>query len=345
MLKKLLLITLSLIAAQPAYAMEEDRDRIAHDFLHDHETFQKLWKTRSALPVQMSKLLAQKIIAPALTMLKNKITPPCSTMQEESECTLDLVPFNAFERYATPIHHPTTNIYAIRPYEPRVEIYDSETNQILHTLNHYNLVPSLRFNRKGNLALTCDEEPINTVSQPGVAKIWDITTGTCLRTLRGHMHRVQLAEFNQEENQIVTVSAEATWKIWDAANGTCLLTVPWSGYGKSIQFNKTGDKIVLSCHSKPEIQIWDIGNYFAAIKFLEKDITLEQAMLVNCINKTALINQALEKCGKIAKNKFDFNKFPHLQQYFTSLPETIQQALSEYVILQQETNDIHNSNN
>jgi len=54
-----------------------------------------------------------------------------------------------------------------------------------------------------------------TASDDCSAKVWDSSTGVCLKTLQGHKSRVVFAAFSSNGAWAVTTSSDATAKLWD----------------------------------------------------------------------------------------------------------------------------------
>ena len=53
-------------------------------------------------------------------------------------------------------------------------------------------------------------------------RLYDLTTGSLLRSLVGHERSVSSAVFNSAGNLIVSGGKDATVRFWDARSGLCL---------------------------------------------------------------------------------------------------------------------------
>ena len=96
-----------------------------------------------------------------------------------------------------------------------------------------------------------------TASQSNAAKIWDVLTGQCLHTLKGHTGWVLSAAFSPDGKKIVTASYDNTAKIWDASTGECLHTLEGhAGRVSSAVFSPDGSKIVTASDCDAA-KIWD----------------------------------------------------------------------------------------
>jgi WD40 repeat protein len=56
-------------------------------------------------------------------------------------------------------------------------------------------------------------------------KLWDVKTGSCLRTLLGHTRWVWSVTFSSDDKTVVSCSEDETIKIWDVQTGECLKTL------------------------------------------------------------------------------------------------------------------------
>ena len=66
-------------------------------------------------------------------------------------------------------------------------------------------------------------------------KMWDITSGSCLSTLRGHSDWVGGVAFNPRDPQmLVSCSDDKTIKVWNITSGACLSTLRGHRYVPSL---------------------------------------------------------------------------------------------------------------
>lgn len=66
-----------------------------------------------------------------------------------------------------------------------------------------------------------------TASDDKTLKLWDISTGTCLRTLSGHSNFVFSCCFSPANNVLVSGSFDETVRLWDYREGRCLKVAPF----------------------------------------------------------------------------------------------------------------------
>jgi WD40 repeat protein len=63
-----------------------------------------------------------------------------------------------------------------------------------------------------------------TSSNDSTAKLWNSTSGLCLRTFIGHSHHLTSAMFSFDDNAVITASFDHTCKVW-TLTGECTLTL------------------------------------------------------------------------------------------------------------------------
>ncbi len=104
-----------------------------------------------------------------------------------------------------------------------IQIWDTATgSEVGRLAGQQETFTWLAFNPTGDL--------IASASLGATAKVWDVTTGRELVTLRGHTDRVLSVVFSRC-GRLATASHDGTVKVWDAATGTELLTLAGAGRG------------------------------------------------------------------------------------------------------------------
>ena len=86
-------------------------------------------------------------------------------------------------------------------------------------------------------------------------KIWDITSGSCLSTLRGHSDRVTSVAFNKEGTLLASSSYDKTVKIWDPVSGEEKCTLMGDLPIWSVAFSAGGHCIAAGCGDESEGEI------------------------------------------------------------------------------------------
>ena len=88
-------------------------------------------------------------------------------------------------------------------------------------------------------------------------KTWDITSGSCLSTLRGHADRVWSVCFSPDGTKIVSGSWDKTVLIWDAASGEQLCSLRGhTDVVRSVCFSSDGKELT-SGSDDSTVRNWD----------------------------------------------------------------------------------------
>jgi WD40 repeat protein len=64
-----------------------------------------------------------------------------------------------------------------------------------------------------------------SASEDNTVKIWDISNGECLQTLKDHSNIVNMVAFSPNSARLASASEDKTVKIWDTSSGECLQTL------------------------------------------------------------------------------------------------------------------------
>jgi len=91
----------------------------------------------------------------------------------------------------------------------------------------------------------------------GGAFIWDVQTGSVIRTFTGHTYAVTSVAFSPDGTKVLTGSGDCTAKLWDAATGACIRT--FTGHTDSVYsvaFSPDGSK-VLTGSVDNTAKLWD----------------------------------------------------------------------------------------
>jgi len=122
------------------------------------------------------------------------------------------------------------------------------TEPIRTFTGHTNVLYSVAFSPDGKFALTGSHDT--------TAKLWDVSTGTCIRTFTGHSHIVLSVAFSPDGTRVLTGSHDNTAKLWDAATGACIRTFTESLFVWSVAFSPDGTR-VLTGRNDGTARLWD----------------------------------------------------------------------------------------
>jgi WD40 repeat protein len=71
--------------------------------------------------------------------------------------------------------------------------------------------------------LQFDKNKIMSGSNDRTIKLWDVNTGQCLHTLKGHTDWVRCLKF--DDSKMASGGFDETIKLWDMHTGKCLTTL------------------------------------------------------------------------------------------------------------------------
>ncbi len=80
-----------------------------------------------------------------------------------------------------------------------------------------------------SVAFSPDEQYVLTGSRDYSARLWDMRTGTTVRTFAGHKGALLSVAFSPDGKTILTASEDATARLWDTATGQLLKTLNGNG--------------------------------------------------------------------------------------------------------------------
>ena len=89
-------------------------------------------------------------------------------------------------------------------------------------------------------------------------KLWDISTGKCIRTFEGHSGEVLSVAFSPDRTLALSGSNDKTLKLWEISTGKCIRT--FKGHSESVQsvvFSPDGT-LALSGSSDKTLKLWNI---------------------------------------------------------------------------------------
>lgn len=89
-------------------------------------------------------------------------------------------------------------------------------------------------------------------------KLWDVATGTELRSLRGHTYTVQSVAFSPDGKLLVSLSGDNEIKLWDVFKGTVRWTIKSESHMNAIAFSPDG-LAVASGGNNGLIKLWNVA--------------------------------------------------------------------------------------
>jgi F-box/WD-40 domain protein MET30 len=86
-------------------------------------------------------------------------------------------------------------------------------------------------------------------------KVWDMTTGNCIRTLFGHVEGVWSLAY--DTLRIISGSHDKTIRVWDLGSGRCMHAL--EGHSGPVTAVALSDTKIISTSDDGDIRIWDYG--------------------------------------------------------------------------------------
>jgi dynein assembly factor with WDR repeat domains 1 len=89
-------------------------------------------------------------------------------------------------------------------------------------------------------------------------KVWDVASGQCIHTLRGHNDEILDVCFNTTGSKLVSASADGTSRVFNTMTGACqAILVGHEGEISKVCFNPQGSRILTSSSDKTG-RLWEV---------------------------------------------------------------------------------------
>ncbi|MGD9229948.1 MAG: caspase family protein [Desulfobacterales bacterium] len=126
----------------------------------------------------------------------------------------------------------------------------ADTSQVFVQLGHSKDVTSVAFSPDGTMVVSGSQD--NTV------KVWDVTSGREIVTLKGHKNMVWSVDFSPDGNFVISGSRDGFLILWDILSGKKIRTMGGNkGQILTVKFHKSG-KYALSGSNAAELKLWDL---------------------------------------------------------------------------------------
>ncbi|KAK6020609.1 WD domain, G-beta repeat protein [Ostertagia ostertagi] len=141
-------------------------------------------------------------------------------------------------------------------------------------------------------------------------RIWEVETGKCIKTLKGHTNYVFCCAYNPQCTMVASGSFDETVRIWDLRTGLCTKVLPAHADPVSaVSFNRDG---TLLCSSSYDglVRIWETANG-QCVKTLVDDDNPPVAFVKFSPNGKYILASTLDSTLKL----WDFTKGKCLKTY------------------------------
>ena len=91
-------------------------------------------------------------------------------------------------------------------------------------------------------------------------RLWDVSSGKCLRTLEGHVSGVNSVSWSPDGRYSLSGSEDKTLRLWEVSRGKCLRTFEGHTSGvESVSWSPDG-RFALSGSDDKTLRLWDVSN-------------------------------------------------------------------------------------
>lgn len=128
-------------------------------------------------------------------------------------------------------------MFAAALQDRSIRLYAADSGEEMQRMQDDFLCTSIAFSPRGDIVASGSVER--------VVKLWDIKTGDCLATLKGHDYPVLALAFSPDGNELVSGSGDTTLMIWDTENHSQLHHMRGHGfYVVTCDWDPNGNRIV-----------------------------------------------------------------------------------------------------
>ena len=108
-----------------------------------------------------------------------------------------------------------------------------------------------------SVSFSPDGTKVASGSYDNTVKLWDVTSGSELRTFEGHSNWVRSVSFSPDGTKVASGSYPEV-KLWDVTSGECLQTLEGHSYAvESVSFSPDGTKVASGSVDKT-VKLWDV---------------------------------------------------------------------------------------
>jgi WD40 repeat protein/serine/threonine protein kinase len=109
------------------------------------------------------------------------------------------------------------------------------------------------------MELTADGDRALVGGPDGLLRLWDLTSGACLRTLEGHTDRIRSVDLGPDDRTALSSGADGTLRLWEVSTGRCLQTLDGhTDEVETVRLSPDG-QVGLSGSDDRTVKLWDLA--------------------------------------------------------------------------------------
>src|SRR5262249_55243674 len=99
-----------------------------------------------------------------------------------------------------------------------------------------------------------------TADGDGTVRLWSVTTGALLRTLRGHVGAVRVVVYSQDGRTLATGGDDHTVRLWNTSTGANIATLTGhTGPVWALAFSPDGTTLASAAVSDNTARLWRVS--------------------------------------------------------------------------------------
>ncbi|KAJ4414860.1 hypothetical protein N0V85_002971 [Neurospora sp. IMI 360204] len=142
--------------------------------------------------------------------------------------------------------HLTKKYIIVALDNTKIHVFDTEGNELR----------TLRGHMMGVWAMVPWDDVLVSGGCDRDVRVWDLTTGVCMHTLRGHTSTVRCLKMS-DANTAISGSRDTTLRVWDIRNGVCRNVLV--GHQASVRCLEIHGDIVVSGSYDTTAKVWSIS--------------------------------------------------------------------------------------
>ncbi|KAJ3015635.1 UNVERIFIED_CONTAM: hypothetical protein HDU68_012634, partial [Siphonaria sp. JEL0065] len=137
-----------------------------------------------------------------------------------------------------------------------------------------------------SVVLSADGKTVVSGSSDTTVKLWDVRTGECICTLKGHVRSVRAVAISMDST-VISGSTDNTIKLWDTRTGQCLRTLKGHTNRVVSVVISTKSKTIVSGSNDATVRVWD-SETGACIRTLKGHTFAVRSIALSANDKTVV---------------------------------------------------------